>query len=142
MLEGGRRVAYGARALVEGGLQSLPHLAFAGGALIGDCAGFLNVPRIKGSHAAMKSAMLAAEAIFPLLDDLGDEQPESGKQADAYEKLFQNSWLYQELHQARNIRPAFKWGLIPAMIYSGLELYLLKGRARGRLSTTAPTTAA
>ena len=77
----------------------------------------------------MKSAMLAAEAIFPLLDDLGDEQPESGKQADAYEKLFQNSWLYQELHQARNIRPAFKWGLIPAMIYSGLELYLLKGRA-------------
>jgi len=79
MLEGGRRVAYGARALVEGGLQSLPHLAFPGGALIGDCAGFLNVPRIKGSHAAMKSAMLAAEAVFPLLDDLGDEQPESGK---------------------------------------------------------------
>lgn len=128
MLEGGRRVAYGARALVEGGLQSLPHLAFPGGALIGDCAGFLNVPRIKGSHAAMKSAMLAAEAIFPLLDDLGDEQPESGKQADAYETLFKNSWLYQELHQARNIRPAFKWGLIPAMIYSGLEFYLLKGR--------------
>ena len=129
MLEGGRRVAYGARALVEGGLQSLPHLAFAGGALIGDCAGFLNVPRIKGSHAAMKSAMLAAEAVFPLLDDLGDGQPESGKQADEYEKLFKNSWLYQELHQARNIRPAFKWGLIPAMIYSGLELYLFKGRA-------------
>ena len=73
--------------------------------------------------------MLAAEAIFPLLDDLGDRQPESGKQADEYEKLFQNSWLYQELHQARNIRPAFKWGLIPAMIYSGLELYLFKGRA-------------
>ena len=128
MLTGGRRVAYGARALVEGGLQSLPHLAFAGGALIGDCAGFLNVPRIKGSHTAMKSAMLAAEAIFPLLDDLGDRQLESGKQADAYETLFKNSWLYQELHQARNIRPAFKWGLIPAMIYSGLEFYLLKGR--------------
>ena len=128
MLAGGRRVAYGARALVEGGLQSLPHLAFAGGALVGDCAGFLNVPRIKGSHTAMKSAMLAAEAVFPLLDDLGDGQPESGKQADAYEILFKNSWLYQELHQARNIRPAFKWGLIPAMIYAGLEFYLLKGR--------------
>ena len=128
MLAGGRRVAYGARALVEGGLQSLPHLAFAGGALVGDCAGFLNVPRIKGSHTAMKSAMLAAEAVFPLLDDLGDGQPESGKQADEYEKLFQNSWLYQELHQARNIRPAFKWGLIPAMVYAGLEFYLLKGR--------------
>lgn len=128
MLEGGRRIAYGARALVEGGLQSLPQLAFEGGALIGDAAGFLNVPRIKGSHAAMKSAMLAAEAIFPILDDLGDALPEKGKIATQYQTLFENSWLYQELYQARNIRPAFKWGLLPAMAYTALEQYVFKGK--------------
>lgn len=129
MLEGGRRIAYGARALVEGGLQSLPKLVFEGGALIGDAAGFLNVPRIKGTHTAMKSAMLAAEAVFPILDDLGDTQPESGKIAVQYPILFEKSWLYRELREVRNIRPAFKWGLLPAMAYTGLEQYVFKGRA-------------
>ena len=128
MLEGGRRIAYGARALVEGGLQSLPKLVFEGGALIGDAAGFLNVPRIKGTHTAMKSAMLAAEAVFPILDDLGDTQPESGKIAVQYPILFEKSWLYRELREVRNIRPAFKWGLLPAMAYTGLEQYVFKGR--------------
>ena len=128
MLEGGRRIAYGARALVEGGLQCLPKLAFAGGVLVGDCAGFLNVARIKGSHTAMKSAMLAAEAVFPLLESDTEKQPAHGKTAARYQGLFEQSWLYQELHAIRNIRPAFKWGLIPAMMYTGLEQYVFKGR--------------
>lgn len=127
MLEGGRRIAYGARALVEGGLQSLPQLAFAGGALIGDAAGFLNVPRIKGSHAAIKSAMLAAEAVFPLLETTEERQPAPAKTALLYQSLFQDSWLYHELYQARNIRPAFRWGLLPAMAYTALEQYVFKG---------------
>lgn len=128
MLEGGRRIAYGARALVEGGLQSLPKLVFEGGALIGDAAGFLNVARIKGTHTAMKSAMLAAEAVFPILENLGDTQPESSKIAVQYPILFEKSWLYRELHEVRNVRPAFKWGLLPAMAYTGLEQYVFKGR--------------
>lgn len=128
MLANGRRIAYGARALVEGGLQSLPQLAFAGGALIGDTAGFLNVPRIKGVHAAMKSAMLAAEAVFPVLENAEAGLPENGKTAHRYPDLFKQSWLYRELHQARNIRPAFKWTLFPAMAYTALEQYIFKGR--------------
>lgn len=128
MFEGGRRIAYGARALSEGGLQSLPHLSFAGGVLVGDAAGFLNVPRIKGSHTAIKSAMLAAEAIFPILVEHDGTLPESNSIANDYENLFRSSWLYQELHQARNIRPSFKWGLIPAMIYTALEQYIFKGK--------------
>lgn len=130
MLEGGRRIAYGARALSEGGLQSLPHLAFDGGILVGDCAGFLNVPRIKGSHTAMKSAMLGAEAIFSVLVEHEEGVlPEKNVCAHTYEILFKNSWLYQELHQARNIRPSFKWGLFGGMMYTALEQYVLKGRA-------------
>lgn len=131
MLEGGRRIAYGARALVEGGLQSLPRLTFNGGALIGDGAGFMDTPRLKGTHTAMKSAILAAEAVFPLLlqeNDI-DTLPETGKQAFTYQGLFEKSWLYNDLYSARNIRPAFKWGLIPALIYTALEQYILKGRA-------------
>lgn len=128
MLEGGRRIAYGARAISEGGLQSLPQLSFAGGALIGDAAGFLNVPRIKGTHTAIKSAMLAAEAVFPLLQDASGSLPESNPAAEDYEKRFQASWLYRELHAARNIRPAFRWGLAAGAAYAALEQYLLKGR--------------
>lgn len=128
IFEGGRRIAYGARALVEGGLQSLPKLTFPGGVLVGDAAGFLNVPRIKGSHAAIKSGMLAAEAVFGVLDEV-EEAETSGKEATAYTTLFQNSWLHDELHRARNIRPAFKWGLWPAMIYGAIDTYLFKGKA-------------
>ncbi|VEJ21698.1 electron transfer flavoprotein-ubiquinone oxidoreductase [Neisseria animaloris] len=127
--EGGRRIAYGARALSEGGLQSLPKLSFKGGVLVGDAAGFLNVPRIKGIHTAIKSAMLAAEAVFPILENLEEiEAFEHGKEAVAYEDLFKQSWAYRELHAARNIRPSFKWGLFPAMAYTGLEQYVFKGR--------------
>ncbi|MDO1510213.1 MULTISPECIES: electron transfer flavoprotein-ubiquinone oxidoreductase [unclassified Neisseria] len=127
--EGGRRIAYGARALNEGGLQSLPKLSFKGGVLVGDAAGFLNVPRIKGIHTAIKSAMLAAEAVFPILENLEEvESFEHGKEAVAYEDLFKQSWAYRELYAARNIRPSFKWGLFPAMAYTGLEQYVFKGR--------------
>lgn len=122
VFEGGRRISYGARALSEGGIQSLPRLTFPGGVLVGDTAGFLNVPKIKGTHTAMKSGMLAAEAVF---EALGTESVE----AVAYSAKFKQSWLADELHRVRNIRPAFRWGLWPAMIYSALDTYLFRGRA-------------
>ena len=125
MFEGAKRIAYGARALNEGGLQSIPKLVFPGGALIGCSAGFLNVPKIKGSHNAMKTGMLAAEAAFGALKN-GDEGP--GVLA-AYPEAVRSSWVYQELHKARNFRPAFaKWGLWACLAYGGLELKLLGGR--------------
>lgn len=121
---GGRRIAYGARALSEGGIQSLPELTFPGGVIVGDSAGFLNVPRIKGIHCAIKSGMLAAEAIYGLLID-----DSSRNQATAYQENFRHSWLYKELWQARNIRPSFRWGLLPALVYSALDTYILRGNA-------------
>lgn len=124
VFEGGRRLSYGARALTEGGLQSLPRLTFPGGLLVGDTAGFLNVPKIKGTHTAMQSAMLAAEAVFELL---GEEQP--AREASAYSQKFKQSWLHEELHRVRNIRPSFRWGLWPAMIYSALDTFLFRGKA-------------
>lgn len=134
---GGRRIAYGARALVEGGWQSLPRLSFPGGLLIGDAAGFLNVPRIKGIHTAMKSAMLAAEAAFPLLEENGFE-PASGKEVASAQGLFEQSWLGKELYAVRNIRPSFKWGIWAAFAYTGLEQYVFKGRVPWTLKHHAP----
>ncbi|MBF0373883.1 MAG: electron transfer flavoprotein-ubiquinone oxidoreductase [Alphaproteobacteria bacterium] len=121
--EGGRRIAYGARALSEGGLQSLPRLTFPGGMMVGDSAGFLNVPKIKGTHTAMKSGMLAAEAAFAALD-----QP-AGFEAVAFEDSLRQSWVWDELNTVRNIRPAFRWGLWAGIAYAALETYVLKGRA-------------
>jgi electron-transferring-flavoprotein dehydrogenase len=123
-LDGGRRIAYGARALSEGGFQSIPKLVFPGGALIGDTAGFLNVPKIKGTHTAMKSGLVAAEAAFAAVSS-GTEKPE----LDAYPEQLRGSWLWDELSRVRNIRPSFHWGLWPAMAYSALDTYLLRGRA-------------
>ena len=132
--EGGKRLAYGARALSEGGLQSLPELVFPGGALIGDEAGFLNVPRIKGSHAAIKTGMLAAEAAYASLRNGGE-----GRQVlSAYPQAFRDSWLYDELHRARNFRPAFKWGLYGASIYAGIDQLLLRGKAPWTLRHHGP----
>jgi electron-transferring-flavoprotein dehydrogenase len=122
-LAGGKRIAYGARAINEGGYQSIPKLVFPGGALIGCTAGFLNVPKIKGTHTAMKSGMLAAEAV---LDALADDT-ESG--LESYPKALESSWVYRELHKARNIRPSFHYGLWAGIAYSGLDTYLLRGRA-------------
>ena len=124
-LAGGKRIAYGARALNEGGLQSIPGLVFPGGALIGCSAGFLNVPKIKGSHTAMKSGMLAAEAAF---DALGNEEaPANGM--DSYATAIKKSWVYKELHKVRNIRPSFAWGFWAGLIYSGIDTYLFMGHA-------------
>ena len=122
--EGGRRIAYGARAISEGGLQSLPKLTFPGGLLVGDTAGFLNVPKIKGTHTAMKSGMTAAEAIFDALRD--DSSP---CEATDYRSRLEGTWLWDELHRVRNLRPSFRWGLWGGMFYSGFDTYLLRGKA-------------
>ena len=119
--EGGRRIAYGARALNEGGFQSVPTLTFPGGALIGAGAGFMNVPRIKGTHTAMKSAMIAAEAAFAALG--------GGAELSAYDDDLRRSWVWEELKRARNIRPSFHWGLLGGLAYSALDTYVLRGRA-------------
>jgi electron-transferring-flavoprotein dehydrogenase len=122
---GGRRIAYGARALNEGGLQSLPRLTFPGGVLVGCEAGTLNMPKIKGTHTAMKSGMLAAEAIHAALGD-GDT---GGGELHAYADAFRASWVHEELKRARNVRPAFKWGLWGGTLYAGIDQVLLRGRA-------------
>ena len=120
---GGRRIAYGARAINEGGLQSIPKLVFPGGALIGCTAGFLNVPKIKGTHTAMKSGMLAADAV---MDALGGD---GAKDLDSYPEALARSWIHDELHKVRNIRPSFHYGLWAGIAYSGVDTYLLRGRA-------------
>ena len=121
ILEGGRRVAYGARAINEGGLQSVPKLSFPGGALIGCAAGFVNVPRIKGSHNAMKSGMLAAEAAFDALVAGSEGEVE----LTSYQEAFKNSWIYKDLHRVRNVRPALsKFGVTLGTLYSGLDMWL------------------
>jgi electron-transferring-flavoprotein dehydrogenase len=122
LLKNSRRIAYGARALNEGGFQSIPKLTFPGGVIIGCGAGFLNVPKMKGIHNAMKSGMLAAEAIFPILEK------EAITQCQDYQEQLKKSWLWQELYQARNIRPAMRMGLWPGLAYAALETYLFKGR--------------
>jgi electron-transferring-flavoprotein dehydrogenase len=122
--EGGKRIAYGARAIAAGGLQSLPKLIFPGGCLIGDDAGFLNASRIKGSHAAMKSGMLAAEAAFTALaaGDAGDELTD-------YPDAFRASWLHDELHRARNFKPWMSKGLLTGTLMVGIDQLLFRGRA-------------
>ena len=123
--EGGRRIAYGARALNEGGFQSVPKLSFPGGVLIGDTAGFLNVPKVKGTHMAMKSGIEAAEALFAHLTVEG----QTGHECLGYAERLKQSWLWDELYQVRNIRPSFRWGLLGGIAYSAIDTYLLKGRA-------------
>jgi electron-transferring-flavoprotein dehydrogenase len=122
--EGGKRLAYGARAISAGGLQSLPKLVFPGGALIGDDAGFLNASRIKGSHAAIKSGMLAAEAAFGAL-----AAGRSADTLDTYPDAFRASWLYAELHKARNFKPWMSKGLYTGTLMVGLDQVVLGGKA-------------
>jgi len=123
-LEGGKRLAYGARAISAGGLQSLPKLVFPGGCLIGDDAGFLNASRIKGSHAAMKSGMLAAEAAFTAL-----REGRSHDELAAYPNAFRDSWLHQELHRARNFKPWMSKGLLTGTLMVGVDQVLFGGKA-------------
>ncbi len=119
-IEGGRRVSYGARAINEGGYQAIPRLAFPGGALIGCSAGFLNVPRIKGTHTAMKSAMLAAEAAFEAIS-----ANRSGDVLDAYPAALHASWIVKELKEVRNAQPAVAhWGGLAGTLYAGFDLWL------------------
>ena len=119
-LEGGKRIGYGARAITAGGLLSLPKLVFAGGALVGCEAGTLNAARIKGSHAAIKTGMLVAEAIVPALA--------AGRSADeltAYPEAFEKSWLFDELHTSRNFKQWFKQGNTVGTVMTGIEQWLL-----------------
>ena len=130
LFEGARRIGYGARALSEGGLQSIPRLTFPGGALIGDAAGFLNVPKIKGTHAAMKSGMLAAEAVADALD-----APTPPAEPASFTERFRSSWLWSELHGVRNVRPAFaRYGQLAGFAYSAIDTVALRGRAPWTLS--------
>ena len=122
--EGGSRISYGARALNEGGFQSLPKVSFPGGVLVGCEAGTLNVPKIKGTHTAMKSGMLAAEAAFEAISNDSDI-----KILNDYEDCLRNSWINKELHRARNFRPAFKFGLLLGTLIAGFDQIILRGRA-------------
>jgi electron-transferring-flavoprotein dehydrogenase len=124
VFEGGRRLAYGARAISAGGFQSIPKLTFPGGLLIGDGAGFLNVPKIKGTHTAMKSGMTAAEAVFDALQGGADVV-----EVTSYPERLRQTWLWDELARVRNIKPSFHWGLPAAMAYSALDTYVLRGKA-------------
>jgi electron-transferring-flavoprotein dehydrogenase len=119
-IEGGRRVSYGARAINEGGYQAIPRLVFPGGALIGCSAGFVNVPRIKGTHTAMKSAMLAAESAF---DAIAADR--SGDVLDSYPAALDKSWVAKELKKVRNAQPAVAhWGGAVGTLYAGLDMWL------------------
>ncbi len=122
--EGGKRLAYGARAIAAGGLQSLPKLTFPGGVLVGDDAGFLNASRIKGSHAAIKSGMLAADAAFAAVA--------AGREYDeltAYPESFKSSWLHDELHRARNFKPFMSKGLYTGTLMVGIDQVVFGGKA-------------
>jgi len=170
LLAGGEVLQYGARVLNEGGYQSVPRLAFPGGALIGCAAGFLNVPKIKGTHTAMKSGMLAAEAAFASLaaadgdadaaaaaadtegapvDAAADGPPPAPLSMDAYDAALRSSWVWDELKAVRNIRPGFHKGLLPGMANAALETYVTRGYApwtlrhgRADHEATAPASAA
>jgi electron-transferring-flavoprotein dehydrogenase len=132
-LEGGKRLSYGARAITAGGLNSLPELVFAGGCLIGCDAGFLNASRIKGSHAAIKSGMLAAEAAFDAV-----AAGRSGDRLEAYPEAFRASWLHDELHRARNFKPAMGKGLWMGTLLVGIDQVLFGGKAPWTMHSRRP----
>ncbi len=121
LFEGAKRIAYGARALNEGGFQSIPKLTFKGGAIIGCAAGFMNVPKIKGTHTAMKSGMLAAEAI-------------ADGNLERYPEELEKSWVYEELYKVRNIRPGFHNGLYKGLFNAFIETYITRGMGSKTLS--------
>ena len=128
MLSGGKRVSYGARALIEGGIQSLPQMYMPGALLIGCDAGTLNMPKIKGTHTAMKSGMIAAEAINEFLSN-------SVQDLSNYEDLFKKSWVYEELQLARNVKPFFtRFGNILGILLTGIDQFIFRGRLPFTLS--------
>ena len=119
-MQGAKRISYGARALIEGGFQSLPRMYMPGALLVGCDAGTLNMPKIKGSHTAMKSGMIAAETIIEHIKD--------NKNLSCYEEKFKSSWVYKELYEARNVKPSFSWGLILGIIFTGIDQILFRGK--------------
>ena len=133
LLDDGRRVSYGARALNEGGWQSLPKLSFPGGSLIGCEAGTLNTPKIKGTHTAMKSGIVASENVFRKL-----EQNLEGIELEDFQSEFNNSWAGKELKAARNVRPSFKYGLKLGTILTGIDQIILRGKAPWTLKHGEP----
>ncbi|KAL8370507.1 hypothetical protein RB595_000737 [Gaeumannomyces hyphopodioides] len=137
VLEGGKCISYAAKSLIEGGFQSIPKVAFPGGALIGDSAGFVNVPKVKGTHNAMKSGMLAAEAAWKALEGVGGD---GSVFLYDYEDSLRRSSVWKELKEVRNIRPSFHspLGMYGGILYSGLETYLLKGRVPWTLKHKTP----
>ncbi|MFN8788036.1 MAG: 4Fe-4S dicluster domain-containing protein [Neisseriaceae bacterium] len=122
LLSDGKRIEYGARCVVEGGIQSLPELSFPGGVIVGDSAGFLNVAKIKGVHNAIKSGILAAQSILHSI--LNNQSI-----ANNYSDLVKSSWLYKDLYEVRNIRPSFRLGLHLGMLYSAFDYYVMRGNA-------------
>ena len=134
-LEGGERIAYGARAVNKGGLQSLPKLAFPGGVLVGCAAGFLNGPKIKGAHTAVKTGMLAAESVYQALaeDDAG------GKELSGFESSVQGSWVYEELHRARNFGPGLhKFGTFLGAAFAFIDQNIFRGKLPFTLHNRRP----
>jgi electron-transferring-flavoprotein dehydrogenase len=121
--EEGRRISYGARAISEGGFQSLPKLTFPGGVLVGDTAGFLNNAKIKGIHTSMKSGMTAAEAVYDALAQEGT------KEVTSYPEKLRSTWIWDELYRVRNIRPSFRWGFWGGLVYSALDTFVFQGKA-------------
>ena len=120
IIEDGKRISYGARALIEGGLQSLPKMFMPGALLIGCDAGTLNMPKIKGSHTAMKSGIIAAETIV--------ENIKERKNLSIFEDKFKKSWIYEELYKARNVKPSFNWGLVLGILFTGIDQILFRGK--------------
>lgn len=142
-IEGGECIQYGARALNEGGYQSIPKLTFPGGALLGCSAGFVNVPKIKGSHNAMKSGMVAAEAVFEQIDKAVEagEELQNGVECTAYQTNMENGPVFEELKAVRNVHPSFHYGQLFFLGYSGLDLMLLKGRVPFTFRNNTPDSA-
>ena len=138
-LEGGTCVQYGARCLNEGGFQSIPKLTFPGGVLTGCSAGFLNVPKIKGTHTAMKSGMVAAESIF---ESLKEEYEQQGNEVAAYQTNMESSWVWKELKSVRNYHPSFKFGLLGGVLYSGISAFVLRGMEPWTFHHSQPDSAA
>ena len=118
-LEGGKRIMYGARAINEGGLQSIPRLVFPGGALIGCAAGFVNLPRIKGSHNAMKTGMLAAEAAFAAIG-----RSRAHDALEDYDASWRRSWVYEDLYKVRNVKPGLRFGTLGGTVHGGIHMWL------------------
>jgi len=145
--EGGTCISYGARVLNEGGYHAIPKVTFKGGALLGCAAGFLNAVKIKGSHTALKSGMLAAESVFEGLIGEEDQEPVAEtfelsesyapQEMTSYADKLENSWIYEELHEVRNVHQAFsKWGIGGGLVYSGLATHITKGREPWTLTHT------